>query len=344
MSYAWIEAKYIQQVSFRLRNFKHHRNTFNFSCPFCGDSKTDRRKARGYLYLRNGRYKYFCHNCNISGINTEKLLLHIDPSTHGEYLKERLQAYYADRPKPEVQVFAEKMKTPRFRKESPLVHLKKISQLSPDHPAKLYVEDRLIPSSVHHKLFLCPKFKKWSNECAPDTFESLQYDEPRLIIPLIDVDQRLFGFQGRSFDPNSKLKYITVMIDKSMPKLYGLDSLDRRQDILCVEGPIDSMFLPNCLASAGSDITSNLDFVSEDHKQFTIVYDNEPRSRQTIEKIEKAINRGFNVCIWPSSIHQKDVNAMVLAGIKPAEIVEIIKQNTYHGLRAHAMLSSWKKV
>ena len=133
------------------------------------------------------------------------------------------------------------------------------------------------------------------------------------------------------------------MIDPSMPKIYGLDTIDTSKNILVVEGPIDSMFLENCVASCGSDITSNLSHIHTDVTSFTVVYDNEPRSPHTVRKMMAAVKHGFPVCIWPESIKFKDVNDMVIGGYSTADIESVISSNTYEGLSAVARISEWRK-
>ena len=71
--------------------------------------------------------------------------------------------------------------------------------------------------------------------------------------------------------------------------------------------------------------------------------DNEPRNEQIVKRIEANINMGFNVCLWPQNITEKDVNDMVLAGRRPADIALIIDQNTYSGLQAQIAVVEWKK-
>jgi hypothetical protein len=44
--------------------------------------------------------------------------------------------------------------------------------------------------------------------------------------------------------------------------------------------------------------------------------------------IEKTIDRGDKVVIWPTSIEQKDINDMVLAGLN---VMDVLKSNTYTG-------------
>ncbi len=342
-SFAWLDTKYLSLVSFRLRNYKRKGSAWNFSCPYCGDSKTDKRKARGYIYQQKGKLRYHCHNCGIPGVDVPKLIKHLDQGLYDEYVKEKLTDLREERVDP-LHEFVNKMKKPTFIKDTPLKKLKKISQFSADSVVKKYIEQRKIPTKYHYKLFFCKEFKKWVNEFKPGQFESIENDEPRLVIPFIDQEGNLFAVQGRSFRKNTNLRYITIMFDEEKPKLFGLDTIDTKLPIYTVEGPIDSMFLPNCLASAGSDITSNLCTVSEDKSNFVIIYDNEPRNKEIVKKVEKAIEAGYPVCIWPDNIEQKDINDMVLAGMKLRKIVETIQESTYTGLEAKLKFQQWKKI
>ena len=86
----------------------------------------------------------------------------------------------------------------------------------------------------------------------------------------------------------------------------------------------------------GSDVNlSTLDC------EFVYTYDNEPRNREIIAKIEKSIKAGSKVVIFPKSIKEKDLNDMVLAGHNVQNLVE---SNTYQGLEATLKLNEWKKV
>ena len=86
----WLDTKYVSLLSFRLRNFKRKGNDqWNFSCPYCGDSKKEKSKARGYIFQKNGKLRFFCHNCSIPNIDIPKLIKHLDPSMYDEYVKEK---------------------------------------------------------------------------------------------------------------------------------------------------------------------------------------------------------------------------------------------------------------
>jgi hypothetical protein len=230
---------------------------------------------------------------------------------------------------------------PKFTTDGPLKSLKKISQLDWDHPAKQYVVNRKIPNPYHAKLFYVSKFKAFVNHLKPNKFSSIDEDEPRLIIPFIDKTGAVFGFQGRSFDKNAKIRYITIILDESKPKIFNYDTVDVNQLVYVFEGPIDSMFIPNSLAMAGSDV--NLEFLNIKPENIVMVYDNEPRNKEIMKKVEKSIEKGYNVVIWDSYLEQKDINDMVLAGKDPVEVHQLIKGSTYRGLEAMLMLKQWRK-
>lgn len=342
----WLDTKYLNLISNRLRNFKRKGNgTYQMSCPICGDSKNDKSKARGFVFSKNGKLRYYCHNCHAPGYDVPKLVKFLDQNLYAEYLKEKLQDNPL--PKTDVQLFADKMKTPVFQKNTPLKHLKKVSLFKPDSPIKQWVNDRMIPPEYHYKLYYCPKFMTWVNEtCIMDKFpeKALYYDEPRLIIPFLDQDKKLFGFQGRSFKPDSDLRYITIMLEEK-PKIFGLDTVCLDKSIYVVEGPLDSTFVPNCIASAGSDLTTNLAFVDKDMSKFVVVYDNEPRNKEIVTKVHKAIEVGYKVVIWPDTVTQKDINDMVLKdNLSKEQVLTIIEQNTVSGLQAMIKFNQWKKL
>ena len=307
----WLENKYVNLLSSRLSNFKRKGNgIFNFRCPVCGDSAVSKSKARGYIYEKQGKSAYYCHNCGAS-MGVPNFIKFVDPLLYNEYKLEKLRNTKTLE-QIEFDEFVQKMKKPVFMKSGPLKGLKKISQLDPDHPLKKFVVARKIPNEYHAKLFSCPNFMRFTNSIIPDKFssEALRNDETRLLIPFLDSNKSLHAFQGRTLNPKSKSKYITIVLDENVPKIFGLDTVSVR------------------------------DF---DKSNLVIVYDNEKRNKETVKKIDKAIMNGYNVCIWPENLEHKDVNDMVLAGLSPEFITHIIKTNTYRDLAAKLKLQQWSR-
>ena len=136
---------------------------------------------------------------------------------------------------------------PNFVKKS--FDLPRISELNKSHPARTYLSKRRIPEDRFKDLYYCENFRKWTNE-QKYTFEDSDFDESRIVIPLRDRS-KIFGFQGRSLDPRNQLRYITIMLDDDAPKVYGLDRVNENKKIYVVEGPLDSLFVENCVAMVG---------------------------------------------------------------------------------------------
>jgi len=337
----WLNHKYIGLVSARLEKFKRKGpSLYNFRCPICGDSSTHRNKARGYIYEKKGNMLFHCHNCNAT-MSVPNFIKMLDQNLYSEMQLEKLQ----DSKPPEqidYEAFVNKMKKPVFMKMGPLKGLKKVSQLSADHRVKKFVESRRIPNPFHAVLFSCPNFKQYTNSLVPGKFDdsSLERDETRLLIPFMDANKNVHAYQGRALGA-SAVKYITIILDESVPKVYGLDRVNFDRTVYVVEGPIDSMFLPNSIATAGGDLVSSVSSFKKDN--LVIVYDNEPRSKETIKKLDKAIMNGYNVVIWPDNLEHKDINDMYLAGLSSGFIKHIIDTNTYRDLAAKMALTKWSK-
>lgn len=338
----WLQHKYINIISNRLDKFKRKGpNLWNFRCPICGDSETSRSKARGYIYEKKGKMLFHCHNCNAT-MSVPNFVKMVDQTSYNEMQLEKLQNNKTPEQE-DYESFVEKMKKPVFMKSGPLKGLKKVSQLSPDHRTKKFVDARRIPTVYHAKLFNCPNFKQFTNSLIPDKFDSdsINRDECRLLIPFLDTNKNVHAFQGRALGA-SAVKYITIILDESVPKVYGLDTVNFNRKVYVLEGPIDSMFVPNSIATAGGDLVSAVGSFPKEN--LVIVYDNEPRNKETIKKLDKAIMQGYNVCIWPENLEHKDINDMYLAGLSSDFIKHIIDTNTHRDLAAKLALTKWGKV
>ena len=328
---SFVDTKYIGLVSVRLQKFsKKKENLYTFRCPYCGDSQKNKNKTRGYIYQVKTNHNFKCHNCGVSKSFTN-FLKDQDIVLHDQYIMERyknnMTGLRSNTPNPVV-----KSSKPKFTKKD--FDLQRISELNKEHPARAYLFKRKLPEKCFRDLYYCDKFKRWTNE-QKYTFNDLDNDESRIIIPLRDRN-KIFGFQGRSLNPKNKLRYITIMLDEEAPKIYGLERINKSNAIYIVEGPFDSLFLENCVAMAGAD----LDLRSFGWSNYICVYDNEPRSREIVNRISKSIDRGDKVVIWPKHIQQKDINDMYLAGHNVQNLVE---SNTYQGLKAKAQLIGWKR-
>ena len=320
-----IDSKYIGLVSSRLQKFKRVKSDlYNFRCPICGDSQKHKNKARGYIYQVKNNTNFKCHNCGAS-MSLNNFLKTIDTTLHKQYTLEKFKEGHTGRN------FV--VEEPTFTFKKPVFKSKlDLPKASEDPDAKRYLEKRKLNPE---KFYFTDSFKRWTNT-KKQTFDTIGRDEPRIIIPMYNQDKDLIGFQGRSLVPNS-VKYITVMLDDDAPKIYGLDNIRRDAPVYITEGPFDSTFIRNAIAMCGAD--ADVDHWGISNRVW--IYDNEPRNREIVNRINKTIDLGESVVIWPSGLEQKDMNDMVLAG---HDVVSMIKSNTYSGLEAKVKFNSWKKV
>ena len=320
-----IDAKYISLISSRLQKFKKVKaDLYNFRCPICGDSQKNKNKARGYMYVVKNNTNFKCHNCGAS-LSLNNFLKKIDTTLYKQYTLEKFKEGHTGRnfvtDEPEFN-----FKKPIFKKK---LNLPKASD---NDFAKEYLTKRKLDPD---KFYYAENFMEWSNT-QKQTFDRIIKDEPRIIIPLYDESKTLIGFQGRALK-SSTTKYITVMLDEEAPKIYGLETIDRKLPVYVVEGPFDSTFISNSVALCGSD--GDLGYLKG--SDLILVYDNEPRNREIVNRIERCIERNQRVVIWPNNIIEKDINDMILAG---HDVMSVLKSNTYSGLEAKVKFNSWKKV
>lgn len=345
----WLETKYLRLVSFRLRNFKQKRDTlWNFSCPFCGDSSSNSHKARGYVFGTDEGLMFHCHNCGVSA-GFHKLLKHLDENLHREFVMEKFKEGRRHAT-PVPKISAPDMKKPE--KPLPVVDttiLTPISHLPDDHFAVQYVAGRKIPEDRWSELFYVDDFKHYMDTAWPGHGKKeLHENDKRLVWMMQNMDGEMIQVCGRTLT-NSKLRYIKCRVrgEENERKVFGINQIDPTKTIYVVEGEIDSMFLKNTVAAGDAGLTHVGASLLAKYQgipglKVVLVFDNEPRNQQIVGHVERAIDQGHNVVIWPE-MAEKDINEMVLAGVSPAVIQDRIEKNTYKGLCAKMKLASWRK-
>lgn len=325
-----IDHLFVQKISNRLERFKRKSDSlYSFRCPLCGDSKTNKTKTRGYFYEKKGTIQFHCHNCNVH-LSFSKFLKQIDSSLYREHLFENFKENDED----QNQFFEEKQITT----ENKEINLPKISDFSKKHIARLYCEKRKIPEKLYDNLYYADNFEKFVNQLLPNNDKEYG-NEPRLIIPFKNEKDILVGFSGRDLLGNSKSKYLTVKINQDDIKYYHKEKLNFSKKIYVVEGPIDSMFLDNSIATMDSNLSSVIKHFN--NADFVFIYDNEPRNSAIIRNMEKTIETGHDIFIWPSYINEKDINEMILN--EYSNIHLLIDQNTFNGSLAKIKFTEWRK-
>tara|TARA_B100002019_G_scaffold292950_1_gene317963 strand:- start:1018 stop:2043 length:1026 start_codon:yes stop_codon:yes gene_type:complete len=339
----WLEKKYLNIASVYLDRAKWiNDDTFNHRCPYCGDSQKNLYKARGYHFVKEQSYIYKCHNCSKS-TSSVQFLKDNYPSIHKEYLKEYLKEQGV-KPKskkmPDSSHFKFTPRTDFLNKKDD--SLKAVAYTAGEKEvSRQYLRSRRIPEFQWKDIWFVENAQ--ALHLLSDKYKDrVLGNDPRIILPFYDENGKLTGVTGRAIN-DSPLRYLTLRFRDDVPLIFNYNNVDRTKTIYVTEGPIDSLFLPNSIAVAGSDFKK----ISEDIKENAIlIYDNEPRNKEIIKKIEEVIDLGYRVCIWNDKRIKdcKDINDMVMSGLSEIEVIDIINRNTVQGLSARLQLMEFKKV
>lgn len=336
----YIDVKFLTQISHRFEIFKKKNDyLWNVRCPICGDSQKNKRKMRGYFFKKNNDLMYKCHNCG-HGAHFGNMLKQLDALLYKEYVLERYSEG-GQRKK-----FGTEKTIKEFIPESKPVKnmwsnlMDCLYDLPAEHEAVVYTNSRMLPQESHKRLYYVDNIRnivQLNNKYK----ESIKTTEPRLAIPFVNKEGKLTALSLRGMRDEA-LRYVLVKIDEDAPTVFGLDTVDENTPITVVEGPLDSLFLENSIACAGTSF-NKIDELGLPKENMTIVFDNQPKNKDVCRLMQKYIKLGYQICIWPENIAGKDINDMVMDDMKPAEIQNLIEANTYKGLRAEMKFTTWRK-
>jgi transcription elongation factor Elf1 len=323
-----LQQKYISLLGAQLDGFKQRKpNCWWFRCPICGDSETDKKKRRGYIYLKNGEYWYYCHNCG-QGQKFERLLYATNGDLYSDYRKENLitQLVFSDKKAPE------EIKTKQWIFEPKPV--KSIADLPESHPAYQYLVSRCIPKENFSKVKWADDYPTLVRSTIPEKYDDTKMHQSGILFELFNKDSDLVGYQLRSIDPSVKKQY--RFCNASIGEERGFfGSLDLSQPHFVVEGCMDALSIPNTMAVVTSDLSAaNVP---------TAIYfnDQEPRNSQIVKQIEKEISLGYSVVLLPDEYIGMDANDLLKRFGDSTK--EFLLNHVYSGLKAKIKLAGWRK-
>ena len=337
----YIDVKYLNQIGPRLEGFKNRgQYLYNCRCPICGDSARKKTKTRGYFYRRDNDLFYKCHNCQASQ-HFGTFLKNYDRNLYREYSLERYANGENGRPHAAPEF---KFEAPVFqpRPETTILDtlLQRVDKLESGSEVRTFCSQRQLPEDQLHRLYFIDDIKRI------ETFHSrylntIQTHEPRLVIPFRNLTGQLVGVSCRALRGET-LRYITVRANDTDPLIFGYEDLDQTRPMYCVEGPLDSLFIPNCIAVGGTGF-NKLTGLYLDRNNLTVIIDNQPRNSEVCKLYQKMITLGFKIMIWPDYTTAKDINELVLA-VQGIDVKSFVDGNTYQGLTAQLKFDNWKRI
>lgn len=335
----FLQVSYAKQLGSRLERFKQKRDSpflATARCPICNEG-TSKTKTRFNIYEKSGDLNINCFNCGLSTTLVSFLKNH-HPQLFDDFKFEKFRNLdAAPIITTQKKILFTSSPSIKYKLDLPLV-----SDLDSSHPASKYIRDRQLPG---YPFYFCSDFYKFSSQFN-ESFKSSTRQESRIIIPFFDRSGEIFAYQGRDLSGCAKQKYVTVKIREKTPLLFGMQTVSLNSPITLVEGPLDSLFLRNCIASVNASLSATakwfLTGINKPPELLTLVLDNEPRNAAVVNEYNKAIQSGFKIVIWPKHTEPfKDINAMILGGLDPEKI---IKENTFQGLIAEINFKNWKKI
>lgn len=338
----FIDRKYLGLIQYRLERFSQKKlDLYNFRCPFCLDSKKNKSKTRGYIYKLNGieSYAYRCHNCGKS-ISFGHFLEAIDGTAYKQYVLEKYCAGN-NRNSPVAKPDFEELRGnafEQFESKPKTLSLSRVSELPEKHYARAYIEYRRIPEKAWNEIYYTEKFRDFMDADFPNHGKADLPNDDRIVMIFADRDGKPTVVSGRALG-HSKMRYVSVKVGEHVRKLFGTQRLDITKPAFVVEGQFDSLFLDNCVATGDSHLVGATEVFPE--ADWTLIFDNEPRNKEIVRELERAIDKGYKVCIFPDTTIQKDLNDMVLAGV---DVKSLVANNTYEGVAAMLQFIRWKRV
>ena len=322
-------------------SYNKYNHTYNGCCPICKEGDSWGKKKRFY-YIPNKELAY-CHNCGYS----KKPLTFISDITN-----KPLQDIIGEIKNFEVEIDDIIEETPQVRKTIDFSLPEDCINLFDTNQVNYYKDNKIVKLALD--VIKSRRLDKGINK--PNAIYVTLKDivhKNRLILPFYDKDQKIIFYQSRGLtkkDLYERPKYLSKV--NSERSLYGIHNLNVNLDnVFIFEGPIDSYFVENGLATCG--ITENTDkmFTALQKEQINklnlyekiYVLDNQYIDKAALSKSIILVDNNEKVFIWPKELKKfKDFNDICVLGKKDKIKPEFILKNTYSGLKAKLLLTEIK--
>lgn len=280
---------------------RKYQNVFNAECPVCKEGKSAGRSRR-LFYFPNKQY-FYCHNCakswkpfewvkEISGLTVPEILRRNKtkaedsggtPIINKPLPPPRLETEIADLPDESVDLTDPRQMD--FYKNNKFVKI-----------GLEYCKKRRLFTAVNS----CKKFYVSVGD---------KIHKNRLVIPFYDQNGKISCYQTRSLLDNQFPRYLTKYGEKD---LFNVSNINPAIPYVFVfEGPIDSMFVSNGVAIASLTPTEKQENTLRSFLGYNLIYvfDNDKQNGETKRRVEKHIQSGKAVFIWPQEFRAyKDFN------------------------------------
>jgi hypothetical protein len=224
-----------------------------------------------------------------------------------------------------------------------LGQVRQISELPDVHIARHYLVTRRIPPDQWSLFWYAPDFSKIAD--LTEKYRGRVLASPRLAIPIRNRSGELVAVTGRALDWRASIRYVSIqLIDEKTRLIFGLERNDSNRLTYVTEGAIDSLFLPNAVGVGSSYLGAVWPDIGIEKDRLVLVPDIQPRNPEIVTQTHRIVREGFSVALLPDTLPGKDINELVLAGMIPSEILSLISDYTFRGIRAEVEFDAWARI
>lgn len=311
-----IEKKYLALANIPIS--REYKNQLKFRCPVCGDSKTNKFKARGYLSETSEGAVYHCFNCEFSGIFTQ-LLEQVDVSLRDSYFQE-----------------INKGRREKFiEKKNELDAFNKPSK--PKEVEELNTTSVLIDGEEHQVTELTAEAIDYleSRKVSEEDFRFFKSIPALRSIIVFLKHEKVFGFQVRSIHG----KFYHNFVLDGRDKCWNLDhvlTLPKGSDVYVFESIFNALSVStkDVLAGLGSSLSPQLLEVLKDY-HLIFCYDNDSTG---VSKTIQFTQKGYDALVHHENFIWGDFNDARQSGVTSEQLFGYITANVMTAKMANMKL------
>lgn len=333
---SYVDEEFAELALSRQPRYKKYTGVFklNCRCKICGDSEKDEFLARFWARTIDDTVMLKCFNCDYSN-NIANYIKSEEPDLYRDYLLEKRKYSF------ELTPSKKEEKEPEKKVIDFIPYSVRLDTVDKNSKLMKYIEKRKIPKSAYDKIYFTKEWQKLVNHIKPDTYKFTK-DELRLVIPIFNSNNEIESIQGRALSKDAKAKYMTIKAYEEATKIYGLERIDESKPVIILEGPLDSLFLPNAIAITGGSLDLNTVPFSGNR---IWAMDAEPRHPDTKKRVEKLLSHGESVVFWDKWVYEgKDINDFVMNGATTEDVYNYIINNNESGLKGKLRLGRYFKI
>jgi hypothetical protein len=324
-----ILSQYLRQAALAIPGVIVTQDSYNFQCNICGDDREwNPTFKRGHLRLYRGYgTQYWTYKCFNEGCSCqdkawpgeawlEKTAPHLYDEYQAELLSDSRKDHSEEIARLEKQVAIERRRVKKEKEDKEQKALEYFIEITDNHKLCKSAIDickkRFIPEEIWSKFFVAlpGKGSIYSN---------------RMIIPFYDNEDDVYYWQGRALLDGQNPKYLNRLSSKD-ESVYNIYNVDKTKPIFITEGPIDSMFIENSVATLGLEVSDKMKEIINSFDNAIYLFDGDESGIRTSQKY---INQGKKVFLWENFIKELklpkrekwDINDfMVYSGLKDTKL------------------------